>query len=260
MSKNFVPHFSGLQIDWGDSEEIEFLGQEVLDGRSAMTAAQCRYGRTKIAYNYPVNTARNKAQLILTYTRSPQSWPKHKGWSVIQGTLTITFSSTHVGQPEQVVWDRKDSGTRHILKEGEDWIYQPSQDLQHAPIAARGRLLRSVLERPQQSLLRAQLLASGSVCEVSQTGCSAAIEACHILPVKNGGKDWLENAILLRRDIHALFDANLLRFEVHSGSWLVSVDDAVKDTVYRAFDGLELRGAHLLTKQLFLAARNSLAQ
>ncbi|WP_085952445.1 HNH endonuclease [Caenispirillum salinarum] len=52
----------------------------------------------------------------------------------------------------------------------------------------------------------------GGACALS--GCSAevALEACHIHPVSEGGCDFVQNSIILRADLHALFDAGLLTF------------------------------------------------
>jgi hypothetical protein len=55
--------------------------------------------------------------------------------------------------------------------------------------------------------------------------------------VKNGGSDVIENALLLRRDIHALFDAGLLHFRLESDQWLVEVDSSVTDSVYGELHG-----------------------
>ena len=41
----------------------------------------------------------------------------------------------------------------------------------------------------------------------------SALEAAHVVPVKAGGQEVIGNAILLRADIHRLFDAGLFWFE-----------------------------------------------
>ena len=47
------------------------------------------------------------------------------------------------------------------------------------------------------------------------TGCTAqdALEAAHVIPVSEGGSYDLDNGILLRRDIHRLFDLNLVAID-----------------------------------------------
>ncbi len=47
------------------------------------------------------------------------------------------------------------------------------------------------------------------------TGCTtqAALEAAHIIPFADGGADTLENGLLLRADLHLLFDANLMAID-----------------------------------------------
>jgi HNH endonuclease len=75
------------------------------------------------------------------------------------------------------------------------------------------------LSRPGQGKFRADLIAIyGGKCAV--TGCQSfdAIDAAHIHEVGNDGDDVLENGILLRADIHRLFDANLLAIDPASGA------------------------------------------
>lgn len=64
------------------------------------------------------------------------------------------------------------------------------------------------LSRPGQAVFRRILVAAyNQRCAV--TGCAApnALEAAHVEPFKVGGIDTLSNGILLRADLHRLFDA-----------------------------------------------------
>jgi putative restriction endonuclease len=60
----------------------------------------------------------------------------------------------------------------------------------------------------------------GRRCAVTQERTLPALEAAHISPYGNGGEHEAQNGLLLRRDIHSLFDAGYvtvtpdLRFEV----------------------------------------------
>jgi len=70
--------------------------------------------------------------------------------------------------------------------------------------------------RPKQRELRDALLASDERCALSGESERSAVEAAHIVPVKAGGCEVIENAILLRADLHRLFDAGAIWFNVSS--------------------------------------------
>lgn len=54
-------------------------------------------------------------------------------------------------------------------------------------------------------------------CELSRCEIPALVEAAHIKPVADGGEFVRENGMLLRADLHRLFDAGLLRISADSG-------------------------------------------
>lgn len=80
------------------------------------------------------------------------------------------------------------------------------------PAAGKGRRrLREFTERPGQARFRATLmLVYGGRCCVSGCAVAAALEGAHIDPYQNPTQNSPQNGLLLRRDLHALFDANLL--------------------------------------------------
>ncbi len=67
------------------------------------------------------------------------------------------------------------------------------------------------LARPEQSNFRKMLLEGyNTACVI--TGCTtkAALEAAHIIPFSQDGEDTLENGLLLRADLHLLFDKGFM--------------------------------------------------
>lgn len=81
----------------------------------------------------------------------------------------------------------------------------------------------------------------GQRCQL--TGCEVieTLEACHIVPVQNHGPDRSDNALLLRSDLHAMFDAGLLSFRKECDRWKV-VLNGVQDACYAMLGARELRG------------------
>lgn len=95
------------------------------------------------------------------------------------------------------------------------------------------RTLRSILDRRGQNKFRQKLLSTyrGRCCV---TGCSVEylLEAAHINPHSEEENYEVENGLLMRSDIHTLFDLNLLAID-ESGRIFVS--ELVQDESYRSY-------------------------
>lgn len=76
------------------------------------------------------------------------------------------------------------------------------------------RVLRELLARRGQPRFRNNLLeAYDATCCVTKSKVVELLEAAHIDPHSDGGDYTLENGLLLRSDIHTLFDQYLLAFD-----------------------------------------------
>jgi hypothetical protein len=68
--------------------------------------------------------------------------------------------------------------------------------------------------RQGQDVFRSSLLKErGKKCEVTGTDVSALLEAAHIIPHAEGANYNTSNGLLLRVDIHTLYDSNLLSID-----------------------------------------------
>lgn len=95
----------------------------------------------------------------------------------------------------------------------------------------RQKVLREVLNRPGQAKFRKEVLdISGSECVVTGTQLEAALEAAHIIPVRDSGSDNRDNGFCMRSDIHTLFDSGHMRIDP-AGNIHLS-DAARSDVVY----------------------------
>ncbi|WP_274497801.1 MULTISPECIES: HNH endonuclease [Xanthomonas] len=92
----------------------------------------------------------------------------------------------------------------------------------------------------------------GALCMVTGTSHASVIDAAHIKPYNGISTNALNNGLLLRKDIHALFDAGLLHI---SPDLVVSVSDSVTDPCYRTLDGqrLTLRAPSKISHSALLA-------
>ncbi|WP_285789593.1 HNH endonuclease [Micromonospora sp. NBRC 101691] len=104
---------------------------------------------------------------------------------------------------------------------------------------ARLRIARQIVARRGQRAFRAALMqAYGGRCAISGTNAEAALEAAHLLPYRGKESNVLQNGLLLRADIHTLFDLRLLAIE--PASRCVRVSQQLAKTSYRELEGVRL--------------------
>lgn len=76
---------------------------------------------------------------------------------------------------------------------------------------ARVWAMRAVAQRRGQPLFRAKLLdAYGGRCAITGSPAVEVLEAAHVLPYRGDHTNRLDNGLLLRADLHTLFDCQLL--------------------------------------------------
>ena len=92
--------------------------------------------------------------------------------------------------------------------------------------SARGDIY---IRRGQQEFRRKLLQAYKNRCAVSGCDATEVLEAAHILPYRNPDMNHVQNGLLLRSDIHTLFDLDLL--SIDPKSFTVSLDPSLKGTV-----------------------------
>lgn len=104
----------------------------------------------------------------------------------------------------------------------------------------RTRLLQEVVQRRGQAQFRRALLnAYAGRCAV--TGCDAvdALEAAHLIGYKGPSTQHVSNGLLLRADIHTLFDLGLL--SICPKTLKVVLAGTLRDSSYRDLHGQALR-------------------
>lgn len=104
---------------------------------------------------------------------------------------------------------------------------------------AREKAMRLMALRLGQPKFRRDLIAAyGARCAV--TGCDAqdALEAAHIVPYKGKHTNSVRNGLLLRADIHTLFDLGLFRIDPVSRRVVLSPQ--LHSSSYKSLHGVEL--------------------
>ena len=94
--------------------------------------------------------------------------------------------------------------------------------------------------RDGQAAFRAALLAAyQSRCAMSPADAPPALEAAHIQPFLGKHSNCVVNGLLLRADLHAMFDDGLLT--VRGEDYRIEVHSELKGTTYESMDGNVLR-------------------
>lgn len=129
---------------------------------------------------------------------------------------------------------------RGVLEEnGRLTVEEPLLPTEEA-VVAEGKRVEQVLRviREGQAEFRKRLITHyGAVCMVTGTAQASVIDAAHIVPYNGASTNALSNGLLLRKDIHALFDAGLLTI---GPDLIVYVSAGVDDPFYRSLDGKDL--------------------
>lgn len=77
------------------------------------------------------------------------------------------------------------------------------------------------LKRKGQAAFRSALLRLNPVCHLTRCSAVASLEAAHVMPFAAGGSDATDNGMLLRADLHRLFDLGFIAISPKSGRmWL----------------------------------------
>lgn len=104
---------------------------------------------------------------------------------------------------------------------------------------ARQRILASIVRRQGQPRFRNNLIAAyGRQCVISGTDAEEALEAAHISPYRGNDTNDPTNGLLLRADIHTLFDRHLI--SVNPKTNTVAVAAQLLGTYYERFAGKRL--------------------
>jgi len=123
-------------------------------------------------------------------------------------------------------------------------------------IDAREKILTSIIRRRGQPNFRQQLLELyGARCAITNCGVEEALEAVHILPYKGPQTNHPSNGLLLRADIHVLFDLGLIT--VDTKTMTVMIASSLMGSCYAELNGARL---HLPRTAAFNPSKDALDQ
>jgi putative restriction endonuclease len=113
-------------------------------------------------------------------------------------------------------------------------------DVARSAADEREQVLRAIkVRRGQSSFRRGLIKLYGSRCLVTGCELEALLEAAHIAPYRNVSHNDLSNGLLLRADIHTLFDLYLVRIDPITLT--VTFDESVCLAGYSVYHGKQLQ-------------------
>jgi hypothetical protein len=105
---------------------------------------------------------------------------------------------------------------------------------------ARERVLACIAKRQGQPQFRNKLLdAYGGRCAISDCDCAEALEAAHIHPYRGTATHHITNGLLLRADLHTLFDLGLIGID--ADTYTVVLSRSLSTSAYKMLAGKKLR-------------------
>ena len=161
----------------------------------------------------------NITRRVLLRIKVPNSFPPQESFS------DYLMGATSVGRVEE-----------EDIQEAVDELDQGGEFDPRNVADARERILATIARRRGQTKFRSALLkAYNNKCAI--TGCDAVdvLEAAHILAYRGDDTNHVQNGILLRADLHTLFDRGLV--SIDPATWKIVLHAKLQGSDYRNFHG-----------------------
>lgn len=205
------PTKENSRSDWSPSE-ISFIVADYFDMLRAELAGE--------QFN---KTAHRKALRLQLNGRSDGSVEfKHCNISTVLRDLDLTYIDGY--KPRENKQQALSDAVEEYLKQfpdvahnvalGPDESYDPFDILEPVSDDPSERIWQSIKARRGQKDFRIALSKLyGETCAITGHGPKDVLEAAHIQPHSVDGRNSIDNGLLLRADIHTLFDLNLISVE-----------------------------------------------
>jgi hypothetical protein len=117
----------------------------------------------------------------------------------------------------------------------------------------RTKILAQVARRQGQATFRKTLFkAYDGRCAITGTAVPSVLQAAHITPYLGVQTNHVTNGLLLRADIHTLFDLKLLRIEPET--LRIRISPGLQETIYAQYDGQTLAAPAKASQRPSIAA------
>jgi uncharacterized protein YjbI with pentapeptide repeats len=227
------------------SQAVELNKQEFLETETAQVNSQIddlsnaivdQKSNQEIIQDIPVDNQSEESQNLT----DPESIPTQI--STEQSVSSLSQSNIEQENHEPIYQQEAKFDSEEVRKLVEEEKQQEIEGLYIAKSEeeTRKKITVSILARQGQPKFRQALLdAYNSRCAI--TGCDAeqALEAAHIIPYSKQEDSHPSNGLLLRADIHTLFDLNLIAIDPETLT--IHLAPSLRETSYKELHGKELR-------------------
>lgn len=175
-------------------------------------------------------------EVTLYQTDHQQGWVDLAG--VLDGAALREMTGYSQNSIRRIDWNQFASAVQSVAGPTALTTVSIAQD----QIIGGGHTLRQVSVRVGQPAFRAELIRKyGAGCAFSGPAPAEALEACHLYSYAEVGRHDVEGGLLLRRDLHRLFDQGLLAV---TKDGTIDVADAIKKyELYSELHGRPLKVA-----------------
>lgn len=157
-----------------------------------------------------------------------------------------SFNPNNIDEAKDKNWQTTVSSKYQIWTVSEDEINSSEETFNPDNIdETKEKITKTIANRRGLSTFREILLkAYNEKCAITGTSVTSILEAAHILPYQGEKTNHISNGLLLRSDIHTLFDLGLISID---GSYNVVISQSLADTEYSSYNGKKI----LLPKSIF---------
>jgi len=176
--------------------------------------------------------------------RSPRAWIMTSGEQLEVDKVILAYGS------------RKTEAIANVEREHLSPLDRALAEDRDAVLAAEHERKTTIVKaRPEQQKFRDEAMRRhAGRCVVTSFNVPAVLEAAHVIPhTGNPAFEVPENSLILRCDVHALFDAGMIAINPKSGILMVSSD--LKATAYRKLDGRHINHKLALSSLSYQYAR-----
>lgn len=150
--------------------------------------------------------------------------------------IFVREGQIHMGHMPKQQWESLSEQTndeKDFKNALQDYIEAPDDNLN------KTQKIAAVIRKGQPKFRKNLLDAYDHKCSISDHGPDSVLEAAHIIPHAKSGINKLSNGILLRAELHSLFDDNLLGIDPESHT--VEINPILDGTPYHSIKGKILR-------------------
>jgi len=203
-----------LCILWTKQGWIDILDRDLLRDPPGPDVVKTHFvmpksGGEPLPAKFTIEVQERTVQLHYSEAKEAREWNTQRRYEWDPGTMHLYFSDNDFQKLDMIRWQmpgkriaRADPYKEVSLKEVSGGTY----------LGGTGHAVRRIatVAKRDSKFRRNVLGAYGNRCSISGCPVVIVLEAAHIAPHAGSASDVVSNSLLLRRDLHALFDAHLL--------------------------------------------------